>query len=219
MHVTETLSRTIIETTYDTLPNDVVAVAKQIILDGISVAVAGSTEAGPQIMAAHLKSLGGNPSATVLGLGFKTSPVSAAAINGISMHVLDYEPMWSPPTHATSPALPTVLALAEMEEATGRDVVAAFVKGCEIQGRIRLASQQYEPRHLKYHPPGIVGGMGAAVAASHLLHLDQDQLCSALGIVASRAFVRSARRAVVLSASPLGPLVCRMIKANLDIAF
>ena len=187
MSATATLCQTILDTTFDTLPADVVAVAKRIILDGIAVAVAGATEDGPRIMAEHCQNLGSHAVATVLGMGMKISPVSAAAINGIAMHVLDYEPMWSPPTHATSPTLPTVLALAETEEVHGRDVIAAFVKGCEVQGRIRLASQQYAPRALQFHPPGVVGVMGAAVAASHLLRLDQMQLRNALGIAASRA--------------------------------
>jgi len=80
-----------------------------------------------------------------------------------------------------------VLALAEVEGASGREVIAAFVKACEMQGRIRLASQQYTPGKLTYHPPGVVGVMGSAVAAAHLLTCDQDQLQNALGIAASRA--------------------------------
>jgi aconitate decarboxylase len=103
------------------------------------------------------------------------------------MHVLDYEPMWSPPTHATSPTLPTVLALAEVENVSGREVITAFVKACEVQGRIRLASQQYTPGKLTYHPPGVVGVLGSAVAASHLFNLNVTQLQNALGIAASRA--------------------------------
>jgi aconitate decarboxylase len=187
MQVTEELCRAITHTTFDSLPPQVIKVAKQIILDGIAVAVAGSTEEGPRIVAEHVKDLGGVELATVLGLGFKTSSVWAAYVNGVSMHVLDYEPMWSPPTHATSPTLPVVLALAEAEGVAGPEVLAAFVKGCEIQGRIRLASKQYTPGKLQYHPPGIVGVMGAAVASAHLLKLDLDPLRNALGIAASRA--------------------------------
>ena len=142
MRATEILCQTITQTTFASLPSQVVEVARQIILDGIAVAVAGSAEDGPHIVAEHVKSLGGTESSTILGHGFKTSPVSAAYVNGIAMHVLDYEPMWSPPTHATSPTLPTVLALAEVENASGREVIVAFVKACEVQGRIRLASQQ-----------------------------------------------------------------------------
>ncbi len=185
--VTAALCQAIVSTTFEVLPRQVVEIAKRIVLDGIAVAVAGSVEEGSRIVAEHVKSLGGTASSTVFGNRFKTSPVSAAYVNGISMHVLDYEPMWSPPTHATSPTLPVVLALAETEQASGQDVLAAFVKGCEIQGRIRLASQQYTPGELQYHPPGVVGVMGAAVAASHLLALGQAQLQNALGIAASRA--------------------------------
>lgn len=185
--VTKDLCQTIVQLSFDALPSPVVAVAKRIILDGVAVAVAGAREDGSRIVAEHQQSLGGTPTSTVIGHGFQTSPVSAAYVNGVSMHVLDYEPMWSPPTHATSPTLPTVLALAEMEKASGRDVITAFVKACEIQGRLRLASQQYEPGKLKYHPPGVVGVMGSAVAASHFLGFHVEQLQHALGIAASRA--------------------------------
>ena len=187
MAITQQLCRTLSQTSFETLPSAVVTVAKRIMLDGIAVAVAGSLEDGPRIAAAHVKSLGGTPVSSVLGAGFKTSPVSAASVNGIAMHVLDYEPMWSPPTHATSPTLPTILALAETERAAGRDLITAFVKGCEIQGRIRVASHQHTPAQLKYHPPGVVGVMGSAVAAAHVLGLDQHQLGHALGTAASRA--------------------------------
>ncbi len=187
MGATEQLCHTLMHTTYETLPAPAIAVAKRIILDGLAVAVAGSIEDGPQIAAEHVKSLGGTPVSTVLGAGFKTSPVSAASVNGIAMHVLDYEPMWSPPTHATSPTLPAILALAEMENASGQDIITAFVKGCEVQGRIRLASQQHTPAQLKYHPPGVVGVMGSAVASAHMLKLNRNQLQNALGTAASRA--------------------------------
>jgi aconitate decarboxylase len=106
MHPTEELCHIITQTTFETLPPPVIEVAKRIILDGIAVAVAGAGEEGPRIVAEHVKSLEAKEVATILGQGFKTSPVSAAYVNGIAMHVLDYEPMWSPPTHATSPTLP-----------------------------------------------------------------------------------------------------------------
>lgn len=187
MGVTETLCQTITRLTFADLPQQVVAVAKRIILDGIAVAVAGAQEDGPRIVAEHVRELGGTPVSTVVGHGFKTSPVSAAYVNGVSMHVLDYEPMWSPPTHATSPTLPPVLALAEKERVSGREVITSFVKACELQGRLRLASRQYEPGKLKFHPPGVVGVMGSTVAASHLLGFSVEQLRHALGLAASRA--------------------------------
>ena len=184
---TAELCQTLTRMTFASLPDEVIAVAKRVILDGIAVAAAGAKEPGPTIAAAHVKSQGGKETATVIGHGFRTSPVLAAYANGIAMHVLDYEPMWSPPTHATSPTLPAILALAEDRQAPGREIITAFVKGCELQGHIRLASHQYAPGEFTVHPPSSVGLMGAAVAAAHLLGLGQEQLQHALGICASRA--------------------------------
>ena len=185
--ITAAVCHSLTRMTFASLSDEVIAVAKRVILDGLAVAVAGAKESGPTIAAAHVNSQGGKETATVIGQGFRTSPVLAAYANGIAMHVLDYEPMWSPPTHATSPTLPAILALAEERHSSGREIITAFVKGCELQGHIRLASHQYAPAEFSVHPPSSVGLMGAAAAAAHLLELDQEQLQHALGISASRA--------------------------------
>ena len=118
---------------------------------------------------------------------FRLNTVSAAALNGAAMHVLDFEPMWSPANHALSTTLAGVLALAEARGATGRDILTALVKGVEMQGWIRQASGQFEANTSRFHPPGAVGPLGSAVAAGHLLKLDPGQLANAIGIAASRA--------------------------------
>jgi 2-methylcitrate dehydratase PrpD len=186
MSVTTDLSKTITATSFDALGAPAVAAARQLVLDGLGVAVAGSREQPITILAEHWKSQGGNPQVSVIGHGFRTSPVAATAINGAAMHVLDFEPMWSPATHALSTTLPAILAVAQARGASGRDVVTALVKGIEIQGWIREASGQFDARTVHFHPPGAVGPMGAAVGAAHLLGLDAERLGHALGIAASR---------------------------------
>lgn len=161
--------------------------ARQLVLDGLAIAVAGTAERAIRLLAAHHREQGGSPVATALGLGFALPPVAAAALNGAAMHVLDFEPMWSPANHALSTTLPAVLALAEQRGASGPDLLTALVKGCEAQGWLREASGQYEPRTLTFHPPGVVGPIGAAVAAGHLLGLGAGPLTHAVGIAASRA--------------------------------
>lgn len=186
MSLTRELCEKIAATDFEAMGQPALAAARQLTLDGLAVAVAGSGEPPITILAEHYRSLGGTPEASVIGRGFRTSSVTAAAINGASMHVLDFEPMWSPANHALSTTLAAILALAQKRALTGREVVTALVKGCEIQGWIREASGQYEPRGHKFHPPGAVGPMGAAVAAGHLLGLDAGKLAHALGIAASR---------------------------------
>lgn len=171
----------------ESLPPSALEAARGLLLDGIAVAMAGSRETAPTIIAEHVRSFGGAEHATAFNFGFKTTVVGAAYLNGASMHVLDYEPMWNPPTHAVSTTLPAVLALGESLKADGKDMLAALIKGIEAHGRLRVASRQYEPRGLVFHPPGIAGPIGSAVAASHLLKLGPDRLRNAIGIAASRA--------------------------------
>lgn len=187
MTVTSELCAKIVATGFDSLGEPALVAARRLVLDGLAIAVAGTEEDAIQILAAHYRERGSRPVSTAIGCGFRTDPVSAAALNGAAMHVLDFEPMWSPANHALSTTLAAVLALAEAKGATGRDALTALVKGVEMQGWIRQASGQFEAQTMKLHAPGTAGPFGAAVAAGHLLGLDATQLAYAIGLSASRA--------------------------------
>ena len=202
MPVTEELAGHISAAEFDAMPSEAVEAAKVVILDGLAVTLAGSREEASQIVAEYAKEMGGNPRCSVFGHGFKTSPPMAAFVNGVAGHVLDYEVMWHPATHATSPTLPGILALAESRNATGRDIVAALVTGFEVQGRIRVASAGMGLGG--FHPPGLVGVMGSAAAGSVMLGLDTKQTRMALGIAASRAGTVSANTGTMTKSTHCG---------------
>lgn len=187
MSITAQLCTRIAKSGYADLGEPAKAAARRLVIDGIAIAVAGTEEEAIEILAAHTRERGGKPEATAIACGFRTDAVSAAALNGAAMHVLDFEPMWSPANHALSTTLAAVLALAEARGSTGQDVLASLVKGVEMQGWIRQASGQFEARTLRFHPPGAAGPLGAAVAAGHLLGLTEEQLANAIGLAASRA--------------------------------
>ena len=187
MGLTAELCDKIVATGWDDLTDEAIQRTRRIILDGIAVAVAGTIqEEAPEVLAAHVKALGGHPDSTLINFGFKTSPVHAAYVNGASMHVLDFEPMWQPANHQVSTTLPAVLAIAELRGSNGRECLTAMVKGIELMGWIRQASNQSDIKTVRFHPPGLAGPLGATVSASHLLGLDATKLRCALGIVASR---------------------------------
>ena len=171
----------------DDIDDSAMAAACRLILDGLAVARAGAGEHAPRQLLELQAELAAPGRASVIGFGIGLTPAAAASVNGASMHVLDFEAMWSPPNHATSTTLPAALALAESHGFAGRDVAVALVKGVEMQGRLLAASGVYEPRDFRFQPPGFVGPLGAAVAAGHLQGLDGYALASALGIAASRA--------------------------------
>jgi aconitate decarboxylase len=186
MPVTAELCDRIVATTWDTLTPDAIGAARRLVLDGLSIAIAGTEEDAIRILAEHYRGFGARGDATVIGLGFRTAPTLAAAVNGASMHVLDFEPMWTPSNHALSTTLPAILALAETRDLTGRDLITALVKGIELQTWIRHAGRVYEHGGVKFHPPGLTGPMGSAVAAGHVLGLGAEQMAHALGMASSR---------------------------------
>ncbi len=90
MGTTEILARHIVETTYDSLPTEVVQAAKDVILDGVGVMLAGSQEEPPRIVAEYAREMGGLPQCTVFGLGLRTSPPMAAFVNRVSGDGFDF---------------------------------------------------------------------------------------------------------------------------------
>ena len=156
MAVTSQLCERIAGTDYENLGEPAIEAARRLVLDGIAIAIAGTEEEAIHILAAHHKEQGGAGQATAIGNGFRLNTVSASALNGAAMHVLDFEPMWSPANHALSTTLAGVLALAEAHGATGREVLTALIKGVEMQGWIRQASGQFEASTTRFHPPGAV---------------------------------------------------------------
>lgn len=184
--VTEQLAEHVLTTRWDDLPEAVRAAAGAVVFDALPVTAAGAGEEPARLVRAYLATVGGAAHCTLIGGGGLTSAPQAAFANGVAGHVLDYEPMWHPPTHPTSPVLPVALALAEWRGRDGRDVLTALVAGFEVQARLLLAMRN-EIDALHLHPPGTVGVLGAAATAAWLLDLDPRQTCMALGIAASRA--------------------------------
>ena len=162
-----------------------------LLLDGLAVSAAGAQERGPRLMVELAQRLGGEGDCTVIGSSRKATPWDAARINGMAMHVLDYEPMWNPANHALSPLLPALLALAELREAElraaqGPSLLRALAIGIEAQARLRLSSRQFAPAQLSMHPPGVVGAIASALACASMLELSTEQATMAVGIAASR---------------------------------
>ena len=184
---TKALCERIVATDFQSLDAKTIAKVREAIQDGLSVAMAGCKQKPVSILSDYFRSLGSAPVASVWGHGYKTSPVSAAFINAASVHVLDYEPMSLPSTHAVSPVLPVVMALAESGNHDGRDVLTACAKGIEMQHRLLHAVTKPSRAQQRFHQLGMVGVMGATVAAAHLLSLDAAQTRNALGIAGSRA--------------------------------
>jgi len=188
MSVTYELAHLLVSTRFEDLPEAAVEIARQVCLDGIGVIIAGAREplGVGRITIEYTRELGGVPEATVIAGNLRTSALNAAYANGTMCHALDFDNTWMPVNHPTSPALPAILALAERERASGRDVLLATVLAFEVQGRMRLATRRIGANST-FHKPGVSGLMGAVAGAGKILGLGAPQFCHAFGVGGSRA--------------------------------
>src|SRR5438045_5213817 len=77
---------------FDALPQELVELIKQIVLDTLGVAI-GASGLAPEgrIVAEYVEALGGRPESTVYGFGFKAPATWAAFVNGSLVYMLYYE--------------------------------------------------------------------------------------------------------------------------------
>ena len=187
MDTTRKLANFITETSYPQIPQEATSIAKDAILDLIGVTLAGVKTPTSRIMAEYVREMGGNPVSRVIGWGFKTSPHFAALANGTTGHALDYDdgaPLFL--FHPTVTLLPSILALGEAREVSGKQVLEAYLIGFEVEVKL-LSSLGLSAQLRGWHNTGIVGALGAAVAAAKILLLNSEQTVRALGIAASEA--------------------------------
>src|SRR5262249_59559428 len=106
------------------------------------VAVAGAADPLVRMLLDEMAEAAGTPQASVIGHATRLPALSAALVNGAAAHALDYDDVhMAMPGHPSVAILPGLLALAELEGASGRNVITAFVAGYETACRIGATLQ------------------------------------------------------------------------------
>src|SRR5947208_5722210 len=195
MGLTQDVANFVSKTRYRDIPTEVVGLARGFILDGLGVALAGSTDECARILQAHVRQIGGREEVTLLGTGLAAPAPQAALANGVAGHAMDYddtqlstskEAVYGLLTHPTTPVLAALLAVSESGKISGEDFVLAYILGVEVECRIADA---IHPRHYQsgFHSTATMGGLGAAMTVGKILRLKEEQLIRTLGVAASMA--------------------------------
>ena len=114
---TKSLASFISECSIETIAVDVRNRALTMIKDGSAalLAAANPRYSTGHTIAEHVRSLGGEPQAGVVGHGFRTNAVQAALANGTMGYACDIEPHHPEATlHPIAVMIPTALALCEL---------------------------------------------------------------------------------------------------------
>src|SRR5438477_12049994 len=174
---------------YEDLPTEVIAAAKDAIIDTIAACICGSALPWSRIIIDYAERTGPGGASRILGRGTAVQAPAAALANGALAHAFELDSLTRPGAgaHPGATVLPPALAIAQQQGGiSGRSLIAAFVAGNEIMIRIgRATGHTNEARG--FHAPGTTGPFGAAVACAHLLGLDAAKMTNAIGIAGSLA--------------------------------
>jgi 2-methylcitrate dehydratase PrpD len=172
------------------LPDDAQRVARGLTLDVLgAIAQASSPRyAAGRMLFAHARDEGGNPLATVVGGGFRTSCAQAALVNGTLGYYCDVEPHHPGAImHGMAIVVPAALAVGEREHASGLEFMSAVVAGVDVACRVANAIDPTALYRRGMHPSCLAGAFGACAAAARLLRLDEARFRHALGLCGTQA--------------------------------
>ena len=177
-------------------PPDAVQLAKRCVIDGLGVMLAGSTTRASEILRDYTSGSDGRTESTAFGpRPLRVGAASAALLNGLSGHALDFDDtqlsttpdrIFGLLTHPTIPPLAAALALGERAHASGTKFLEAFLTGFEVECKI---SEAIHPHHYKkgFHSSGTVGTLGAVATTAKMMGLDRAATAHALAIASSMA--------------------------------
>ncbi len=157
------------------------------LLDTVAVTVAGRNDPASRIAEKYLVDVTGTGKASSWISGQRLPPESAAWLNGVAGHVLDYDDMLPPMRgHPSVAMLPALVALAQVVEADGNRLSCAYIAGFEVLARIS-AVMAIQHNTTGWHATSALGILGAVTACSVMLGLNEQQIVHALGLAVAQA--------------------------------
>ena len=168
---------------FEDIPHEAVERTKELFLDWVGSALAGSNERPVLTLGRFAGEMGpsGGPSEDLTSRR-RTSPLFAALVNGAASHVVEQDDLHNASVfHPATVVFPAALAAAQQTGASGREFLAASVAGYEAG--VRVGSFLGRSHYRVFHTTGTAGTLAAAAAVSHLLGAGEETtlhaLCSA----------------------------------------
>lgn len=160
--------------------------AHRTFLNWVGCAVGAARHESAEAALDAVRELEPAPQASILGRGEKVDMASAALVNGITSHTFDFDDTHLKTIiHPAGPVASALLAMAEKEGSSGRQLIDALVLGIDVSCRV---GNCIYPEHYDrgWHITGSTGMLGAAAGCARLLGLDEKKTQMALGIAASQ---------------------------------
>jgi 2-methylcitrate dehydratase PrpD len=178
---TRGLAEFVVNLEIDEIPDGVLNVAKNAIIDTLGLGIVGAKEQSSKIVYEYVDQMGGSKESTIWAFGKKFPCANAALANGAIGHAHDFDDTHDKAVlHPGVEVIPAAMAVAERENASGRELLTAVVAGYEVHCRMGLASNVGPQSGWILTPT--CGTFAAAAAAAKILNLDVNNTVNAFGI-------------------------------------
>lgn len=169
------------------VPPRVIEFTKGLMIDWLGSAYAGKGSHQVEMIEAFMGAMGpAEGPSTIIPSRRRTSPYFAAMINAAASHVVEQDDVHNASVfHPATVVFPPVLAVAEAERKSGREILEAVIAGYEVGIRVGefLGRTHYEV----FHTTGTAGTVAAAAAVGKLLGLSTEMLIHAIGSAGTQA--------------------------------
>jgi 2-methylcitrate dehydratase PrpD len=186
--ITDMLARFACDQDLSQAPTVLFERATRAVVDTIGVAIAARLEPSFTILARTIGQGTCTGDATLLAARTRTAPAQAAFLNGTAGHALDFDDVADEiKGHPSVVLLPALLAIAEANGNTGRELLEAYVVGFEVGCAIARGLPVEAHYRRGWHATATIGVLAAVSGVGRLLRLDAIRMRNALGIAASMA--------------------------------
>lgn len=182
MNETRELSRFVVQTHFEDLPNEVVEAARIYILDNLACGLVGASTQWAQIVGDFLRASTHGP-CTIFGRDWTLSASGAALLNGVSIGGFEVDHPYSPGScHPSGAVFPALMAATELEDMDGEAFLASVALSYEALCRVGQAATRAVAEERGFHGPGTNGPIGAAFGVGRALRFSEETMVHAIGI-------------------------------------
>lgn len=183
MYLTEKFAEFVDDLKFEDLPEEIVSLTKERILDSVGAILAGAANWTYREQFLDMCDKMGTGNVSAFTTGERKYPLARALmIDATFGHAVELDDGHKyAGAHAGTAVVPTALTISDELKLTGKDVIAAVVAGYDIVYRIAAAMA---PAQIDkgFHPTSNDDTLGAAATAGKLMGLTKEQLANALGL-------------------------------------
>mgnify|MGYP006097945267 FL=1 len=180
----QSLTEAVMSFELETIPEDVLSLAKRCLVDVCGVTLAGSKTESAKLLFATAAETYGIGNCDIVGTSHRMNAPGAAFANGAAAHALDFDDnCYAGIVHGSAVVFPAVLAVAQQRGEMGSKLLLGFVTGLEVEFAVAkaLTNSIYDKG---WWTTSVLGAIGSAAGAAKVAGFNREMTEHTLSLAA-----------------------------------